>query len=94
MVSHARRAYPGSRSGLLVAAGSTGRPGDSEISHLQVAPAMGRKGMGPPLFTQLRHNIVSPSWKLLVPLQAPVIPLQASRVRAGDFAMQVAEEFV
>ena len=42
MMSHDRRAYFDSRSGLLVAAGSTGHPIGSEISHLQVALAMGR----------------------------------------------------
>ena len=32
------------QSGLLVAAGSTGRPGDSGMSRLQVAPATKREG--------------------------------------------------
>ena len=36
MMSHSRRAYFDSRLGLLVAAAS----GDSDISHLQVAPVM------------------------------------------------------
>ena len=43
MMSYARRVYFDSHSGLLVAAGSTGRPGGNEISHLQVAPATGRE---------------------------------------------------
>ena len=47
IMGHVRKAYFDSRSGLLVAAGSTRRPGDIEILHLQVTPVTGTGGHRP-----------------------------------------------